>query len=206
LEVDQVTFSYGMWTDPIPEPFKIDIKLLNTGTQLAAVNSARLVIQNTAPLPVCFGQGGFPSTGSYPASLPIDPSPDQVIDIPISQLVPADGADRFDLLLRAGRLASSPGNIYLYRFHLYLTYNANNKQLDVGEIIMSYPGAPAKNQYFLGKDWVTFAASFHMSTNKRHEMAVQECNKRDSHILHSILSLPGMRPAELTRIPSQLAD
>jgi hypothetical protein len=207
LEIDQVTFSYGIWTGPIPEPFKIDIKILNTGPQLAAINSARVVIQKTAALQACAGQGEFPSTGSYPTELPTGPSPSSVVNIPISQLVPADGADRFDLLLRAQLAASSPGNIYLYRFHLYLTYNADNKQLDVGEIIMSYPAAPTAGQYFWSKYWAANPGAFDdmMSYNKRAEAFAKECDIRDSHILQPIISLPGMRPAELIGIPPQLA-
>jgi hypothetical protein len=207
LTVDQVSFSYGIWTDPVPEPFKIDIKLLNTGGQLAAINSARLVIQKVATLQVCAGQGGFPSTGAYPASLPINPTPGRIVNIPISQLVPANGADRFDLLLRAGRLPAAPANIYLYRFHLYLTYNADNKQLDVGEIVMSYPAAPDDGQYFWSK---RLAKNPHildimLSNNRRAEAIVRRCNIKDSHALHSVLSLSGMRPAELIAIPSRLA-
>jgi hypothetical protein len=207
LEVDQIGFTYGIWTDPIPQPFKIDIKLLNSGTRLAAINSVRLVIQQAAVLTMCAGQAGFPSTGSYPAALPIDPTPGRVVTIPVSQLVPADGADRFDLLLRSGRLAGSPGNIYLYRFHLYLTYNADNTILDAGEIIMSYPSAPAEGQYFWSKHWAANPGILDtmMSHNKPAEIAAEECNIKDSHILHSILPLTGMRPEELVGIQSQLA-
>ena len=86
---------------PVPNPFEIDIRLLNTGTQVAAINSARLVMQQFASLPECMAQGGFASSGSYSASLPDHASPGRTIDIPVSQLVPAGGADRFDLLLRS---------------------------------------------------------------------------------------------------------
>ena len=207
LTVDQVGFSYGTWTDPIPQPFKIDIKLLNTGGQLAVINSARLVIQKVATLQVCACQGDLPSTGTYPASLPIKPMPSRIVTIPISQVVPANGADRFNLLLRAGRLPAAPANIYLYRFHLYLTYNSDNKQLDVGEIVMSYPVAPADGQYFWSKRWAAdpHLTDIMMSHNKQAEAAFRKCNINDSHTLHSVLSLPGMRPAELIAIPSQLA-
>jgi hypothetical protein len=211
LIVDQVSLSYGIVpiskTSPsyIAGPFKIDIKLLNTGGQLVAINSARLVIQEFATLQICANQGGFPATGAYPANLPINPRPGRVVNIPISQLVPANGADRFDLLLRAGSLPAAPDNIYLYRFHLYLTYNANDKLLDAGEIAMSYPDAPDDGRYFWSKRLAGDPHSLDFLNDKRYEALVRECDIKDSRTLHSVLSLPGMRPAELIAIPSQLA-
>jgi transposase len=101
LEVDQVSFAYPSWPrvtgwPPVPKPFEIDIRLLNTGTQVAAINSARLVMQQFASLPECMAQGGFAPSGSYSATLPDHALPGRTINIPISQLVPAGGADRFD--------------------------------------------------------------------------------------------------------------
>lgn len=107
LEVDQIGLASQGWSDSPngttsdPNPFKVDIKLLNTGNQLAAINSAELIIQQVVVLPQCAGQSGFLPTGSYPVNLPIDPPAGTVVDVPVSQIVPANGADRFELLLRA---------------------------------------------------------------------------------------------------------
>jgi hypothetical protein len=97
LEVDGVSLTSQASSGSAP--FKIDIKLLNTGKGLAAINDARLVIQKFVVLPMCGSQGEFGPTGTYPHSMPTNPKPGQVVNIPVSQLVSPNGADRFDLLL-----------------------------------------------------------------------------------------------------------
>ena len=214
LEVDQVSLSYGNWNGRIPDPFKIDIKLVNTGTQLAVINTARVVIQRSAALPRCGpGQEEFPATGFYQANLPADPPHGEVVDIPVSQLVPADGADRFDLLLRTQLPVTTQGyvyNAYLYRIHLYLTYNANNRALDLGEMIIGFPFAPPPGQYFWSKSVASNPAFFDtmMNNNKAVESRVRICDIKNSYTLRSMLSsfASGVKqPVDLAGISSQLA-
>jgi transposase-like protein len=214
LEVDQVTLTYGSeprataadpyggpWP-PIPPPFEIDIRLLNTGPQVAAINSARLVMQQFASLPECMAQGGFAPSGSYSASLPDHASPGRTIDIPISQLVPANGADRFDLLLRSQLPGNALADLYLYRFHLYLFYSTRDR-LDLGEITISFPSAPAVGSYFWSETVLT-NPSLHTLLIQLGRAGIEKCDIQNSRTLHSILSLPGARPAKLAAIPPQL--
>lgn len=215
LEVDQVTLTYGGFPrataadpyggpwPPVPNPFEIDIRLLNTGPQVAAINSARLVIQQFASLPECMAQGGFAPSGSYSANLPDHASPDRTIDIPVSQLVPANGADRFDVLLRSQLPGNALADLYLYRFHLYLSYNAGG-QLDLGEAIIGFPSAPVVGSYFWSKTVLT-NPSLHTLLIQLGRAGIEKCDIQNSRTLHSILSLPGARPAELAAIPPQLA-
>jgi hypothetical protein len=215
LEVDQVALAYGSvprataanpygapWP-PIPPSFEIDVRLLNTGTQIAAINSARLVMQQFASLPECMAQGGFAPSGSYSASLPDRASPGRIIDIPVSQLVPAGGADRFDLLLRSQLPGNALADLYLYRFHLYLSYNKGD-QLDLGETVISFPSPPAVGQYFWSQTVLT-NPGLHEELVQLGGAAVEKCDISNSRTLHSILSLPGARPTELSAIPPQLA-
>jgi hypothetical protein len=208
LEVDQVTLSYGGWTQatdgsPVPVPFEVDIRLLNTGPQVAAINSARLVMQQFVMLQGCMSQGGFMPTGSYQANLPDRATPGRTIDIPVSQLVPANGADRFDLLLRSQLPGKAPDELYVYRFHLYLTYDTGD-QLDLGETIIGFPLAPAVGQYFWSKTVLT-NPSLYSELTQLGRAGIETCDIRNSRSLHSVLSLPGARPAALSAIPAQLA-
>ena len=215
LKVDQVTLTYGGFPrataanpyggpwPPIPNPFEIDIRLLNTGAQVAAINSARLVMQQFASLPECMAQGGFAPSGSYSANLPDHATPGRTIDIPVSQLVPANGADRFDLLLRSQLPGNALADLYLYRFHLYLSYNAGD-QLDLGEIIIGFPSAPAVGSYYWSETVLT-NPSLYADLIQLGRAGIEKCDIQNSHTLHSILSLPGARPAELAAIPAQLA-
>jgi hypothetical protein len=217
LETDQVSLSYvksAIVTDPTG--FEIDIKLLNTGPQPAAINTARLVIQQFAVLSGCDPQGTFDSTGSYQANLPTDPLPGQVVNIPVSQLVPAGGADRFDLLLYTNiwrkpvitslKKPSPAFNIYLYRIHVYLTYNINTKPLDIGEILVNSPDVPTAGEYFLDKYWAAHPSEFTFTVGgAKYASVIKACDIRNSLALHSMLSLPAMRTAELSAIEPQLA-
>jgi hypothetical protein len=187
-------------------PFKIDIKLLNNGSGVAAINDARLIIDKFVMLPQCASQGEFTSTGSYSSNMPTNPKPGQVVDIPISQLVPPDGADRFDLLLSAPIVNDSFGgpDIYLYRVHLYLTYNVHTKSLDAGEVLVDLPVTPVPGQYY----WNSYyAANPGIITGAVYGADIPEykrCVISNSYALRSILSLPAMRPAELASVVSQL--
>jgi hypothetical protein len=212
LEVDQISLASQGWSDSPnnntsdPNPFKVDIKLLNTGNRLAAINSAELVIQQVVVLPQCAGQSDFQPTGSYPVNLPIDPPAGTIVDVPVSQIVPANGADRFELLLRAKMPPKALGTKYVYRFQLYLTYNAKNTRLDLGEVIADYPVAPDQGEYFWSKYWAARPAEWSVMTATEGGTAnITACDIKGSNALRSILSLPGARSKELTAIPSQLA-
>lgn len=211
LEVDEVSLTAQGWTFlpggiDDPNPFRIDIKLLNTGNQIVAINSAELVIQKEVVLPQCTGQSGFFPTGSYSVNVPTDPTEGAVVDVPVSQLVPADGADRFDILLRSRMPVHALGTKYVYRFHLYLTYNSTNARLDLGEIIADYPVAPDQGEYFWSKYWAANPTEFGVMTATAGGTAnVKACDIRGSDALRSILSLPGAKSADLAAIQSQLA-
>ena len=209
LEVDAVSISPGLvvssQTGPSRiTPFKIDIKLLNTGTQLAAINDARLIIQKFVKVPQCASQGGFASTGHYRSNIPIDPRPGTVISIPISQLVKPDGADRFDLLLHAPLLRGSVGTSYLYQMHVYLDYNTGANAVDVGEVLVGLPFYPDSND---GYFWSRYFAAHpkYLDFEGKAAPGIERCMIRNSRTLNSILSLPGKRTAAVSAIRAQLS-
>jgi hypothetical protein len=69
-------------------PFKIDVKLINAGTQIAVVNDARLVIQKFARIPECAAQGSFPATGNYIANMPTSPRLGSVVRVSSQSIGP----------------------------------------------------------------------------------------------------------------------
>jgi hypothetical protein len=205
LVVDQVGLGYATVKGSDAQQFEIDVKLLNTGTQIAAINSATLTIDDFATIPECFSQGDFYSTGSYAANLPTSPTPGQVVNIPISQLVEANGADRFDLLLSVPLPKGySRPNIYLYRVHLRVTYNAHEAPLDLGEIIVDFPDVPTPGDYFWSKYWSAHLNLFR-SVAFSATGAVMSCDIKNSLALRSFLVKPGMRTAAVAGIAGQLA-
>lgn len=207
LEVDGVSLSPPAFENKGGlGPFKIDIKLLNTGTQLAAINDARLIIQQSAVVPICNSQGEFNPTGTYKSNMPRDPVPGQVIDIPVSQLVPAGGADRFDLLLST-RLPRGHGeaDVHLYRIHIYLNYNVHANPVDVGEVLVDFPFAPDGGEYYLSHYYVAHPQIIKNTVYAAGLAQYKKCVVKNSHTLHYILSLPAKRTSQMAAIPSQLA-
>lgn len=209
LQVDGVSLTSANTTvtgsDLSFTPYKIDIKLLNTGNGVAVINDARLVIQKFAVLPLCASQGFLNSTHTYTSNMPINPKPGQAVDVPLSQEIQANGADRFDLLLRVPLPRhGSVSNIYLYRVHLYLTYNVNAEPLDVGWMLVDLPMPPDAGEYY----WNSYYASNpQIILGAVAPSAIPEYKKcviNNSYALHSVLSLPSMRPAELASILPQL--
>lgn len=186
-------------------PYKIDIKLLNTGSGVAVINDAKLVIQQFVALPQCASQGFLNSTHTYSSNMPINPKPGQVVDVSLSQEVQSNGADRFDLLLRVP-LPPKRGNVgmaYLYRVHLSLEYNVNTKPLDVGEILVDLPVPPDAGEYYLDSEFAD-PQIMEGAVAPNAIPAYKKCVINNSHTLHSILALPAMRPANLASILPKL--
>jgi hypothetical protein len=189
-------------------PYKVDLKLLNTGTGVAVINDARLIIQQFAELSPCNPAGFFGPSHTYGSNMPTNPSQGQVVDIPLSQEIQPNGADRFDLLLTIPEPKNGGDSVvYLYRIHLYLTYNVNTRPLDVGEVLVDLPFPPAAGDYYWDSYYATHPqaaaaeAGTPGSTGYKHYMS---CADGNSHTLHAILSPPSMRPAELAAILPQL--
>ncbi len=90
LEVDGVNLTSantqvsGNGIDLNFTPYKIDIKVLNTGNGVAVINDARLIIQKFAVLPQCATQGYLGSSHTYSGDMPINPKPGQMVNVPLS--------------------------------------------------------------------------------------------------------------------------
>jgi hypothetical protein len=205
LEVDEVSLTAGTWS-PKLAPFKIDIKLLNAGSQVAAINHLRLIVQQFVALPLCASQGNFGSTGAYSANMPTAPLLGQVIDVAISQLVPAGGADRFDVLLKARPLQCRHRlYVYLYRVHAFLTYNVGTRPVDLGEILIVLPITPDGGEFYWSRYFAAHPQAAARVLTPSEIPAYKRWVVRNSNELHSILTLPAMRTAEVAAILPQLA-
>lgn len=205
LVVDQVSLSLNLTpaTSSGAPLFTVDVRLLNTGEQIAAINSATLTIDNFTTIPMCYGQGAFLPTGFYHATLPKNPSPGEAVTVPVDQTVEANGADRFQLLL-TGPIPSPKENqaISLYRVHLRLNYNAHTAPLDLGEILVDYPGFLSAGEYYWNKYLSTDPSSISWVPDPTQ---VKSCDIQNSHTLHAFLAKPAMRTSEIAPIAADLA-
>ena len=201
LQVDALSVSPGN----VYNPSKVDVKVLNNGSQLAAINSATVVIQKFAVLPLCSGQGEFTTTGSYQTDIPNDPLPGQRVTIPVSQLVPAGGADRFDLLFRVPfEQGHAKLNAYIYRVRIYLNYNVSTNPLNLGEVILVLPLDPDGGQYYWNRYYASHMAIPRSVVLPSQWAAYMRCVVENSYRLRSILNLPGLRSSDLTPVLAQL--
>lgn len=211
LEIDGVTLTSSTTQSIVNSidvnfvPYKIDIKLLNTGSGVAVINDAKLVIQEYAALPLCESQGFLGSSHTYNGNLPLEPKVGQVVNIPLSEEVSSNSADRFDLALSASLPRGGVSKVYLYRVHVYLTYNVNVRPLDVGEILIDLPQLPDAGEYYWDKYYSVHPQAILGAVYGPGIPAYKKCAMGNSRALHSILSLPGMRPAKLAAILPQLS-
>lgn len=143
---------------------------------------------------------------SYSSNMPVNPKPGQVVDIALSQLVQSNDADRFDLLLGAALPPSylSKEYIYLYRVHLYLTYNVNTKPLDVGQILVDLPVPPDGGEYYWNSYYSAHPQIISSVEPASYMPTYMKCATDNSYALRSILSLPSIRPTDLATILPQL--
>jgi hypothetical protein len=208
LEVDQVsvspgTITIGAHSDHAAEvPVRIDIRILNSGKQIAAINSAQITIQQFVSITPCASQGAFPSTGSYRLALPLHPRLGEVLSVPVSQLVPADGADRFDLLLRG--VSNGMGTVYLYRVRVSVHYDSKTKPVNLGEVLVSVPFDPTSADAYFWTQFYAHHPNF-FNFNGAAAAGIERCLIRNSRALRPILSLPAVRSRLVSRIPSELS-
>lgn len=168
------------------------------------INNAKLIIQKFAMLPLCATQGFLGPTHTYNSNMPTNPKPGQSVDVPLSQEIQSNGADRFDLLLHVPLVRGSEENIYLYQVHIYLTYNTNTKPLDVGNVLVDLPFPPVAGEYYWNSYYSTHPQAILGAIYAPAIPAYKKCVINNSYALHSILTLPSMRPAELAAILPQL--
>jgi hypothetical protein len=212
LEVDGVSLTSAN-TQPISNsidvnftPYKIDIKLLNTGSGVAVINDARLLIQQFVVLPLCATQGFLGSSHTYSGNMPIDPKLGQAVDVPLSEEVPPNGADRFDLQLGVPLPRSGVSKIYLYRVHLYFTYNVNTRPLDAGELLVDLPLPPAAGEYYWDNYYSANPQAILGAVYGPDIPEYKECAIGNEHALYSILKPPSARPTQLAAILPQLSN
>jgi hypothetical protein len=181
---------------------KVYFQIRNTGSQLAIIRAVGIQTEYFARIPVCFTQGNLPTTGHYMANLSLHPKLGSVINVPVSQQVPPDSADRFELALR---IPPDPDeSIYLYRLHLWLFYDNLRVPVDAGQVVVSMPYDPTPQQYVWSR---TYQAEHGKPINFTGNdiTKISECMISNSKKVRSLLSQPGSRSAGLAGLPSVMS-
>lgn len=150
-------------------PVSLDIKVLNTGTQRSIIKRAVVSIRELSMLTVCAGQsgGGLDVSATYGLTLPVHPTPGQKVEIPLSQEIGPDEADRFKVGMRLPKTAMLIGNpdadkLFIYRIDVELIRDKNSKVVSAGEAVVVPHGAvyAQGQEFFLTGDFCAALLAF----------------------------------------------
>jgi hypothetical protein len=137
-------------------PHKPGLELLvhNGGRGRSVVSRARIEVLKVYPMPLCFTQGELPVSGRYGVRLPEDSQPGDVVEAPIHQQVPPDGADRF--VVDLGVAPADPGGdsldgLYLFEVEVSLVHDGGSSPLPMGKALVSLEELPFTAEYVLRK-------------------------------------------------------
>lgn len=181
---------------------KVYFQLRNTGRQLAVIRAVGIRVDYFTQIPNCLSQGALATTGHYSANLSLHPRLGSAFSVPVSQQIPPDSADRFEITLRIPPDYNE--TIYLYRLHLSLFYDNLKTPLNAGDILASLPYNPTTQEYVWDR---TYQAEHGKPIYFRGNEApkISKCMINNSKKVRSLLSLPGSRSSGLASLPPILS-
>ncbi|GAA1790386.1 hypothetical protein GCM10009735_22480 [Actinomadura chokoriensis] len=197
-------------------PASLDIKLLNTGDRRSVIKRAIVSIRKFSLIEVCFSQGGgLDVSATYGLTMPVHPTPGQELEVPLSQEIGPDEADRFKLNLRLPEAAAEVGrNLDAERFFVYhigvqLVRDRESHKVNAGDAVVVLPGPFTVNpqDFFLTKEFDRHPNRYDAYHPTPQEMShIRECLASNNTILHGFMSVNGAKPTWFSQIKSQLID
>jgi hypothetical protein len=163
---------------------KVEVMVRNSGDQIAVLKTARF---HVTKIFVFSGIGhplALPSSWTYDVMLPVAKKTPYVVEIPISQTVPPDGADKFTF--RLGNDGSPFGDsmgggpkTYVFHVKIDLEYNEDAKTISFDDILVaSTPAGTVSGRTIEDGDDVTFDENFQKTTvSKLNEKKALELSK-----------------------------
>lgn len=178
---------------------QIFFSLRNTGNQLAIITGLKLQVQQFAQIPVCYSSGSLGTTGWSTVGLPTNPSPGDVVTVPVSQLVAPDSADKFEVSIHLSKTAQG---VQFYRLHAWIIYD-EQVALKAGYLLASLPVEPQDGGYYWTRE--DQADPGRLKPFTANLQSLSHCLIANSERLRTILSLPGNRSTGLASLPTTLA-
>lgn len=147
LELVEVSY---VETDSLP---KLDIKLRNTGDEVAFVKRVEFHVDKVWTLKWPSAGGAAPVTADYEVVLPTSGDP-YIQPVPVSQSVDPNGVDRFTFTLMPDH-PLSPFQDDVYLFHIVVVYDGDSKSVASEDLLymLSYPSNGFRT--FPGPDYFT---------------------------------------------------
>jgi type II secretory pathway pseudopilin PulG len=173
--------------DSVPS---VEITLHNTGSQRSIITRARFTIQHFVPISSCVvPTSKLDVSSTYDIELPTKSSVSQTIEVPVSQQLAEDEADKI-----AFRFGSpiSPGHsdglqeASIYQLGVSLVHDNKKDPIDAGIVIISVPGLPEAL-------W-TVASDPNLTTYCKQRL------QSNTAAVQAMLALPGERSSELANL------
>ncbi|MGY1607250.1 MULTISPECIES: hypothetical protein [unclassified Geodermatophilus] len=117
---------------------RLQVVLRNVGDQVSVVDGARLQILDHAFFDVCEAGGALMVSQTYDVTLPLDPQPNQILDVDVAQEIEPGQADRFEFSMQVPEPENVVGT-HMYRVQISLTRDGNSDVLDAGVAILGAP-------------------------------------------------------------------
>jgi hypothetical protein len=126
----------------------------------------------TAVLPLCEGGNPLDPTRVYPFGLPAQPSRGASVEIPVSQQVAADEADRFTIPLTGGDTSGT--EVELLHVAVGVLHDAHPTPLSAGMAVVALPGPPAEPFFTIDAPGVPVAGCYaENQATMRHFLALE---------------------------------
>jgi hypothetical protein len=171
-------------------PAALDIKLHNVGDRRSVIKRAVLRIQKFTTLPICLSQGGLGVSATYGVTLPERSAEGQAIEVPLSQQLGPDEADRFKLDLHV----RNPDDLKLYFYWVDVTLvrDAESRPISLGKAIVTLPvGTSNGFDFFRTKQSAEGIPSYYTAKERAE---VKECQASNNAILREFMALNGAKP------------
>jgi hypothetical protein len=126
----------------------VEVTLHNIGTRRAIFTGARFTVRGYGVLEPCHPLNAVPINISarYDVTLPLPPKVGQSVEIPISQQLGVDKADRVAFRFGSPEIYPASRAGFLYRLDVSLLYGRPRSALAVGTALVSLPATPSADE------------------------------------------------------------
>lgn len=166
----------------------LEVSLLNAGGQRTIFTSAQFEVLRYAVLEDCTLYAGAPLevSATYDVVLPLDPPIGHVVEVPISQEIAGDEADRVAFRFGNPELGPNTNTGFLYLLAVRLIHSTDQLVLAAGEALVSLPGTASAAVVGPGED------------------ADERCVSRNATMLADLISDDVAVSAELLDLAAEL--
>ncbi|PRY47374.1 hypothetical protein LY71_1144 [Geodermatophilus tzadiensis] len=130
---------------------RVQIAIRNVGDQVSVVEGARLEILDHAFFDVCEAGGALMVSQTYDVTLPLDPEPNQVLNVDVAQEIEPAQADRFEFSMQVPEPEDVVGT-HMYRVRISLTRDGASETLDAGVVVLGAPHLAVETLWITDED------------------------------------------------------